>query len=396
MTDNITTAGSAPEKKKGFFATLSDIEFWAKVSEIAGLVMCFVSACFTVRLMRSFATDGTEYWLYTVYGATVQVSQNCLFVYSVFLHRTGQGFKAMTAFVLFCLLFVLSLAGTMGSFIVSNKVQNNQELTQDTRLKDMQARAKSLDRQIEASQRLISSYASKKIMTKGAIPEGQRLDTLNAERNKLSEDMANYKTEGTSDALHIALGKMFDCDPEDAKIALFTLYAIALDLVSAVMLAYSLGLLSSVPKTVSEPVKEAARQPETSPNPVIITKTAPAMQVANMTPETAQTPNFEDDVSYTVRTGERIPKQPIGFTAKAESKTGLSFETVKAYLETAYKGQDRPKSLLGRRSVADRIGINNETSDHIHAMLKRRKIVSIRGNRTIPEMTLTEAMTALA
>ena len=145
---------------------------------------------------------------YAGFGATVQIAQAVLFVYAVYLNRSQQNGKALTAFVLFCLLFVLSLAGTLGSFIVSNKVQNNQELTQDERMKDMQARAKSLDKQIESSQRLIAGYASKKLMTKGAIPEGKRLDALNADREKLSEEMANYKTEGTSDALYMGLSKL--------------------------------------------------------------------------------------------------------------------------------------------------------------------------------------------
>jgi len=389
------------KEESGFFAALGDITLWAKLAEIAGIIMAIVSACFTVKLMRSFATDNSEYWLYTIYGGTVQLAQNCLFVYAVYLHRAGQGFKALTAFLLFCLLFVLSLAGTMGSFIVSNKTQNNQELTQDIRLQDMQRRADSLDRQIERSQSMMEAYQERKMLTKGAIPEGKRLDSLNAERAKLSKDMANYKTEGTSDALHIALGKLFDCSPEDAKVTLFSLYAVALDLVSAVMLAYSLGLLSAEPKIRQKTVSEsqdhheepAYYPPVQTPAPAMVSKTQPVAM-------SEQTENLQKMEQPPVQYSTVQDRQPIGFTAKAKSNLGetknIPKDTLKRYITTAYKGKDMPNTLLGRRAISDRIGITNDESDQIHSLLKRRRIVEINGNKTIPRMTMTEAIETLS
>lgn len=376
------------------------IRRWERAAEICGFVMSFISLCFTVRLMRTFATDTPEYWLYTGFGATVQIAQAVLFVYAVYLNRSNQNGKALTAFVLFCLLFVLSLAGTLGSFIVSNKVQNNQEFTQDERLKDMQARAKSLDKQIEASQRLISSYASKKIMTKGAIPEGKRLDSLNADREKLSADMANYKTEGTSDSLYVGLSKLIGGEPESIKVSLFALYAIALDLVSAVLLAFSIGLFERASEGVPERFPEPAKQPETAPKTSIIQKTAPAMQTVKMTPETATLQNLEfSSVSSPVQSAEP-KKQHIGFTAKSESVENegsgkVSPAEIRRYVEAAYHGEQHPPKLLGRRAIVDRIGISNEHSDYIHSLLKRRRVVAVNGNSTVPLVPFDAALKAV-
>ena len=371
------------------------IRQWEKLSEIVGFVMSFISMCFTIRLMRSFATDNTEYYLYIAFGATVQIAQVCLFVYAVYLNHAKQGGKAMTAFALFCLLFVLSLAGTFGSFIVSNKVQNNQELTQDERMKDMQARAKSLDRQIERSQELIEGYQARRMLTKGAIPEGKRLDRLNAERAKLSKEMAEYRPEGTSDSLYTGLAKLTGSDPETCKTTLFGLYAIALDLVSAVLLAFSLGFMGH---SKIDDEGGYTQEPESMMNPKPQSTPEPAFQMAGKTPETAFLQNLEQaPVQYKASRSGKL-KQPIGFTAKpkTQERSMVSSEVITAYIRAAYKGQDRPSALRGRRAIRDKIGIRNDETDHIHSLLKRRKIVEVRGKRTIPLVGMTEALARIA
>ena len=77
-----------------------------------------------------------------------------------------------------------------------------------------------------------------------------------------------------------------------------------------------------------------------------------------MTPETAILQNLQEDPPTTpvqYRTGE---KEPIGFIKKPGSNSAVSPAVLKAYIQTAYKGENQPGTLLGRRAISDKIRNN--------------------------------------
>ncbi len=215
---------------------------------LLGIGLALVSTVFTVKLMITFGTSGSDKLLYATFGFLIQSAQTALYVYAAYalwvLKDTG---KAIPGFALFALLFVLSLAGSIGSFVVSNRAQNvalekNQKIkdTYDTEIASINKDSDSVNKQLEA-------LKSKGVVTKAKGTE-EKASEIVGKRSSLFEGkrkVISAESEDDPDALYKILGEFFGIAPNSAKMLLFTLYAVALELASVILLSYSMIMFGS-------------------------------------------------------------------------------------------------------------------------------------------------------
>jgi len=210
---------------------------------LLGIGLALVSTVFTVKLMITFGTSGSDKLLYAAFGFLIQSAQTALYVYAAYalwvLKDTG---KSIPGFALFIMLFFLSLAGSIGSFVVSNRAQNfgiekNEKIkaTYDSELASIDKDASSVNKQLEG-------LKAKGVVTKAKGTE-EKSEALAGKRSSLYEGKRNViASESTEDpdALYKILGEFFGIAPNSAKMLLFTLYAVALELASVILLSYSM------------------------------------------------------------------------------------------------------------------------------------------------------------
>ena len=215
---------------------------------LLGIGLAVISTVFTVKLMITFGTSGADKVIYAAFGALIQSAQTALFVYAAYaywvLKDTG---KAVPGFMIFTLLFFLSLAGSIGSFVVSNRSQNVQvekneriKSTYDEELSSIEKESDSVNKQLEG-------LKSKGVVTKAKGTE-DKAAAIAEKRSVLFEGKRHViASESTDDpdALYKILGEFFGITPISAKMLLFTLYAVALELASVILLAYSMVMFGS-------------------------------------------------------------------------------------------------------------------------------------------------------
>ena len=324
------------------------------IGKIVGGCLMAVSLVFTVQLLTSFAVTGFDRIVYAVFGAGIQVCQTLMFLY---FWLQGRHFGA----VLFALLFCLSLVGSIGFFATNDATTLALSQNSDQRYKLMQSRSAQLEKQIGNAESRMSEYASKKYFTHGVKPTRELLTGLNAEQTKLHEQMLSFQAEPPSQALYSFLANFFVMPVDQVKLGLFTAYAVALDLCSVFLLAFSLsgGSGTGNPTRMSEP--------EVS-NPQIAATTQ-VSKVGNVSP-----------VLGTVQADPANPDKSM----------------MLEYVEHLYPDTQKDDgSLIGRRKVSDLIGISNKQSDAVHRHLKSLGIVEVKGSKTFPKMSKAEALQAV-
>ena len=411
-----------------------------------GIGLALVSTVFTVKLMITFGNNGFEKCLYAVFGALIQSAQTALYVYSAYcLWVLKEPGKALPGFLLFILLFCLSLAGSIGSFVVSNRSQNvgiekteKIKSTYDTELAAINKDAESVNKQLE-------NLKAKGVVTKAKGTE-EKSDALAGKRSALFEGkrqvIASELAEDP-DALYKIIGEFFGITSNSAKMLLFTLYAIALELASVILLSYSMVLKgeSSESSVISEPQKTTGKigfQP--TPPPVFSAAPAfaekpPVMPPTPIEPDKPfkaefQNPPVPDKAEKTISgfTSPLTDKKPLPvqdsdssvqvhsttrargtstendkplpvqdsdekpLRVKGSDKEKVDADTLRAYIQTLFSRPKKDKSLMGRRNIADKLNISNEIADKIHIILKKKGFIRIEGNKSYPLMSENEML----
>ncbi len=220
-----------------------------RLASIVGLMLSIISAIFTIKLLVTFATNGSEKILYGGFGACVQTAQTLLYLYGVFCIWKGEPGKAIPGIIMFLFLFFLSLVGTIGFFATTNADQGAKSKLSDVNYSSMTGRGEQIDRQRGIEQKHLSECPPK--WNKNCIqPRERAIKNLQSERADLQGNISGFKAVPQNDALYKMIAEFFQgADPtyeqvQQVKFLMFILYSLALDLTSVVLLAYSAGLLN--------------------------------------------------------------------------------------------------------------------------------------------------------
>jgi len=426
---------------------------------LLGIGLALVSTVFTVKLMITFGTSGSDKLLYAAFGFLIQSAQTALYVYAAYalwvLKDTG---KSIPGFALFIMLFFLSLAGSIGSFVVSNRAQNvgiekNEKIkaTYDSELASIDKDASSVNKQLEG-------LKAKGVVTKAKGTE-EKSEALAGKRSSLYEGKRNViASESTEDpdALYKILGEFFGIAPNSAKMLLFTLYAVALELASVILLSYSMIMFGtesaggysvssvrphgqgfmvegdfSIPRSAfgSAPAF-AHREPEPIPEPV-----KPEKKVGFVPPKASdgiaeslerikaglkQKPATGPSTGYSNKAAKPdavmfdIPEPVTSTGTGPVTGTGMKLKTKAPVPVSDDENEDdididaltvqyinalfpvkSDGSLTGRAAVSKKLFISDDVARLIHQRLKKSGLIRVDGSKTFPEKTQAEMMLML-
>lgn len=289
------------------------------IGKILGIVLMIVSMIFTVQLLTSFANDGFNKIVYTAFGIAIQGCQTLMFLY---FWLQGRQWGA----ILFLFLCCLSLIGTIGFFSVNDAEQLQLGQNSDVRYNLMKQRSASLEKQVRSAEDQISDYASRRYFTKGVKPTQKILERLQKEQSELHNQMVNFTPEPPSQALYSFLGDFFKMPIKQVKLALFTAYALALDICAVFLLAYSMS---------------------------------------------GGTGNNQVN-----------PNRLSGTNTVQDSSLRQQYETA------LFNSQKADGSLPGQRKIADQIGCSNEQASAIHRQLKKEGLIDVQGTKTYPSSNI--------
>ncbi|HHC24823.1 MAG TPA: hypothetical protein ENK58_05320 [Desulfobacterales bacterium] len=287
------------------------------IGKILGVILMIVSMIFTVQLLTSFANDGFNKIVYTAFGIAIQGCQTLMFLY---FWLQGRQWGA----ILFLFLCCLSLIGTIGFFSVNDAEQLQLGQNSDVRYNLMKQRSASLEKQVRSAEDQISDYASRRYFTKGVKPTQKILERLQKEQSELHNQMVNFTPEPPSQALYSFLGDFFKMPVKQVKLALFTAYALALDICAVFLLAYSMS----------------------------------------DTGNSRVNPNMLSGANTNIAVGSGSIRQ--------------------RYETALFNSQKADGSLAGQRKIADQIGCSNEQASEIHRQMKKEGLIDVQGTKTYP------------
>lgn len=399
------------------------------MASFVSLLLAVVSAIFTCQLLITFGNTGIQKVIYVVFGVGIQATQTICFAIGCYLYVTGHGRKALPGFALWLLLFVLSITGTIGFFTVGNKQhiestsKNSSTLSEldseVARRKEMTAQEiKAIDSQIAELQKQAEGFQKRMIMTKGYIPAMQRIDDLSKRKDALIADLNGYSDKAistkqtfvelpASEELYTSLAGFFGCQASEIKLFLYVAYGIALDLSTALLLAYSFGMIGKETAVYDgEPVRIRNNnlpesQSEITSGDKDINELRRILEQIERAGAAAAMNQAVKDIKTPI-----IPvvsaDEPVFSGMPEESVNPVQYSTVQAEEhETDFRpGSEIAKGkavayifdlfttgrehLKGRRQIADTIGINQNEADTIHAYLKKEGLLKVDGMKSFP------------
>lgn len=359
-----------------------------RFSTFIGFVLFAVSTVFTVKLLVAFGGNGFEKLIYALFGVAVQSCQTLLFIFSLALIWSGKKAWAVPGFLLFGILFILSLAGTIGFFAVGNREKVDASYKGDLKYSEMKTRIAMIDKEINSCQGIISDYAKIGVVTRGVKPTQQRLDELRNEREKAYNELVNYQPTPATDALYEQIAMFFGCSKDQAKSAIFAFYALALDLSAVFLLGYGLGCK----KWFSENADVTGRSDYESVQPDVVQKPETVQKsVRNpvQKPETVQ-----NSVQNPVQKHEAVQNLYKNTEANGylDPKTK---EALQEYIFWLWEAAKSDGSLAGRKLIADKSGITNRICNKCHEYLKNKGLVYVEGLKCFPAVSKEEMLEAL-
>ncbi len=425
-----------------------------RLASLVGLLLSIISAIFTIKLLVTFATNGSEKLLYGGFGACVQTAQTLLYLYGVFCIWRGEPGKAIPGIIMFLFLFFLSLVGTIGFFATTDSGQAGKAKLSDVNYKSMTDRLEQIDSQIQAVRKLLAECPA--THNKHCIqPKFKALDALKAERAELQKSIASFKAVPETDALYRMIAEFFQGpDPayeqvQQVKFLMFVLYSLALDLTSVVLLAYSAGLLNFMGSADPFPDDGTGRSGggirksctgQTFTQPAVsgggtVAKGDGAEQFRvwaeqqKMMQEQAErryqhteeerrrqseqqnalfmqmlkrledSPYSKEQSAYTPYGKEQSAYTPYSKEQSAynkiEPEPNLNTDLLLRYAEMLYPVKS-DGSLNGRISIADRLDIPYKDAEKYHRFLKNAGMVNVSGNKTYPVMEKPELLKILS
>jgi hypothetical protein len=384
-----------------------------KMAAFIGLLLSVVSTIFTIKLLTSFATSGSEQVLYGVFGFAIQGAQTLCFVYACFCIWNNAPGKAVPGLVIWGLLFCLSLAGTIGFFSVNNAQKVEQATAADSNTTLMSDRMKQLDSQIETLTAQSKDFQRRGMLTKGVIPTQSRIAELLEKKEQLSSEYMTYEATPASDALYKHLATFFGVqDTEKVKFWVFVLYSLALDTASVVLLAYSAGLLNFAGNEGGNPFQtpySTVQGGNGSGGGIGISQGGYAGMNAGIQGVSAQPQHIgmseNTNSPYSTSTVQGYNQTAVHSTVPNTRNTvqhgsttdSITTDVLLMYISELFPQPERKDgSLKGRRAVADAIGIDQKTADKIHFALKKNGYVRVEGSKTFPNYEQQEMIQAIA
>ncbi|MCP4113232.1 MAG: hypothetical protein GY749_48175 [Desulfobacteraceae bacterium] len=395
-----------------------------KVASAVGLLLSLISAIFTIKLLTTFATNGSEKILYGGFGACVQTAQTLLYLYGVFCIWKGEPGKAIPGIVMFLFLFGLSLVGTIGFFATTNSDQSQQAKHSNINYAAMVNRLQQIDNQMGIEQKHLSECPPK--WNKNCIqPRERAIEALQAERADLGQRIEGFKAVPQTDALYMMIAEFFQGgnpsyeDVQQVKFFMFVLYSLALDLTSVVLLAYSAGLLNFIGGTNNSPnpdprgkkpiprdnntdtridriealiMQLAANQQQ---QPVTNHANPSQGMVDNQVANHANPNNSLQDKGFNGMVDNHAnPSQgPVDNQVTNHANSDINQATLWNYINALYPKPPKPdKSLNGKNRVVSTLGITNWEADNIHNFLKANNLVRVIGTKTFPCMEKHELL----
>ncbi len=414
-----------------------------------GLLASLVSTWFSVELYTSFASTGLDKMVYTACGIAMQSMQLLVYVCSWFYFWRGDKGKAVIGFTCFLSLMVLSIIASLGFFSVVNKKTTTAATQNSDVYTGMKDRLASIDSEIAGLQDQVAAYAAKGYITKGVKPTQERIDQLRQERQQVLTRVDGYKLTPDADALYAYLAEFMigkDYTREDVqriKLWIYLMSAICLDVVSAVLLGFSLdfgkgaigetaaddpgrsggcvqktlagqsfaatqvsgGAIAKNDDAVMSGILEqnrllqerldALERQRTEPghntvadqNRALIEHLLKRFDRENFTSKDQEKlyskvsePESAESVDSPVEQ-ELYSKELYSKVSEPET---VKHDVIVKYVSTLFSRTKADGSLMGRNSVADVIGISYRDAAAIHSFLKTSGFITVKGNSTYP------------
>jgi len=211
----------------------------SKLAAVLGVILQIVSAIFTVNLLINFAAVGWEKFVYALFGVAIQGSQGLAYIFGWYYLFKNQAGKALPALSIFVLLFGLSLVGTIGFFSVTNANMDSAAYHGDVKFSSLMTDKQAKMAEIERLQQQSQDFADRNWLSKGVKPTEARIAQLQNEVDGLSSGIQSYQPASGTGSFYALLANFFGADAQTVRFVLFILYAIALDLTSAMLLGYT-------------------------------------------------------------------------------------------------------------------------------------------------------------
>jgi hypothetical protein len=385
-----------------------NISYYRKAAGFCGVVLSIVSMIFTIQLLTSFGNNGAERVVYGTFGGAIQFCQSLLAVFIFLCIASGRPGKSLPAFIVWVLLFVLSLGGTIGHFCVSNSTKIQSATAGDANYKLMSDQISQIDKEIESLNAQREDYQRKNWITKGVKPTTEKIDRLMERKAELSKDFMNYESAPPEDSLYHYLAKFFGiADVSQMKLIIFILYSIALDTASVVCLGYSAGFLNFSDNPNGYPPYYT----ENGGNGggIGISQGGYAGMNAGLSGVSAQPQHIgmseNTNSPYSTSTVQGYNQTAVHSTVPNTRNTvqhgsttdSITTDVLLMYISELFPQPERKDgSLKGRRAVADAIGIDQKTADKIHFALKKNGYVRVEGSKTFPNYEQQEMIQAIA
>ena len=339
-----------------------DLKLEGQVGRFIGVVLYAVSTIMSIKLLVQFADSGIDQLMFGAVGFGFQTAMAILFIVGFKMAQEKSNGLAAIFFGAWVFLFFLSLTASMGFFISSSAEKTAKSIHGDEKYELMQSQMKKLDSDIEQMQYQMSVYAKKYYYTRGVEKIRPALNQAEKDRQAVYEQIMAYEPVTSNDEFFIAVAKFIGAEnPEQIRFIIFFCVAVAVDAIGALLIALSIvsnGFYEENQEQVKAPLRDfkepvMAHQEDLRP--------------------------FKD--SYKDPLQER-PYSTVD--VKTSSDTGITPETVTAYVNSLFAGQKPNGALKGRLSIADEIGISNQQAERIHNLLKGRKLLKVDGKKTFP------------
>ena len=399
-----------------------------KGAAFIGFILSLVSTCFSVNLLSSLGSNGWESFLFSVSGICFQFGgQIIAFIFGWIFLSQKRSAPAMVAFCVYAFIFCLSMLATVGAFVGGSQAKSKQVGYQDEKYLLMKNELSTLDAAITQDDKLITDYARRTIITKGVKPTREHQDGLRVRRQAIMDQMQAFVPQSSGDEIFRSIAlfwglKDFE-EIQKVKFFVFAAVAIAIDLLAGCLIGFSIiGKVrmekdeTALPYPDNYPQTHDGHGFDRVPHRQTYDRHGFDDQKVRREPAPVNAPSPDDDPepdpmpghapAYAERVETDDPdidqksKQPIGFTGTVPGTgTGTRYgygvqpDIVRAYINELFPKPGRKNgSLVSRRRIGQKLGINIDIQNEIHTFLKRRGCIRVEGNLTLANMKKAEML----
>ena len=425
-----------------------DINIYRKASPYIGLLLGLISMAFTVKLLIQFGSTGADKGLFALFGIAIQSAQIICLVMALYYMQRGKSGYAIPGFLLYILLFGLSIAGTIGSFSANSHETADKATKNDTNYnlmlseldgleseksgnrEQLQTAISSIDKQIAGLQVSIADYRKRFLIQNGVKPAEAKMAALQAQKadyiaqlqsgdgsgkaDELRKNISEYKGVSGGESMFHRIGDFFGVEADAVKLTIWLCYGLALDLCSACLLCY--GSSTLIDSALSQPKTRTAQHSSTGgggystaqeigpqDRPIgylavgsgggVLGRVPASTVLARPVQDTVQVREKEPIRDTKQDTGQHKTAQakPVR-AAQQDSTQPASVSVLTDYIRALFAAGYPDGSLMGRRKVQDRISLTSTQADKIHVWLKKQGLIRVKGQKTFPCFEQTEML----